>query len=106
LDEFTRKMGYAPTLRELSRAMGLKSLTGTVAKVDKLAARGLVKSDCGRARSLRLTAAGIALLAFPEMAVVDDSCYPRLVHGGQGCAKCQGREREEHTVQKVDYRAA
>ncbi|HZS02226.1 MAG TPA: helix-turn-helix domain-containing protein [Chloroflexota bacterium] len=58
-----RRGTYPPTLRELARELGLRSTSSVYARLTRLRYMGLVAFEERRARTLRLTDAGRALLA-------------------------------------------
>lgn len=61
--EATYVRGVSPTLTELCTAAGCKS-TGTVRDIlEGLLRRGLVEREAAKARGLRLTEAGVRMLA-------------------------------------------
>lgn len=61
--EFNHEFGYAPSLRELGEAVGLRSASSVHAQLSGLAELGLVeRGGPGHPRSLRLTAAVSALV--------------------------------------------
>lgn len=62
LRDLTAARGYAPTLSELRDGLRVSSVYTVVGHVDALDRRGLVERDERVARSLRLTAAGRAVL--------------------------------------------
>lgn len=60
VDSFVKSNGYSPTLREIMRPLGYKSVSTVAKHVDNLIARGwLVKRD-GEARSLEVVHPGEA----------------------------------------------
>lgn len=59
VDSFVKGNGYSPTLREIMRPLGYKSVSTVAKHVDNLIARGwLVKRD-GEARSLEVVRPGM-----------------------------------------------
>lgn len=54
----TAAKGYPPTVREIGRAMGIKSPNGVLCHVKALVAKGCITHDPNVARSFVLTEAG------------------------------------------------
>lgn len=54
LCEFTQQNGYAPSIREMSAALGLQSVQAVHRYLDRLRKRGLVDWEPGKARTLRI----------------------------------------------------
>lgn len=64
--DLTEAHGYAPTVRELGRRIGVKSTNAVKDTLEALARRGLLRWEQGLARTLALTESGrqrIAVLA-------------------------------------------
>lgn len=53
---YTADKGYAPTLREIARAMGYASTQPVAYHLGMLRAEGVVAFEDGKARTLRVTA--------------------------------------------------
>ena len=51
-----KERGYAPTLREIGEALGIKSTNGVADHLQRLARKGYVTWTPGAARTLRLVA--------------------------------------------------
>ena len=54
---FTTEHGYPPTVREIARGVGLRSVSGVMRSLDILEANGLIQRDAATARSIRVVAA-------------------------------------------------
>ena len=54
IDGFIKGNGYSPTLREIMRALGYKSVSTVAKHVDNLVAAGLLDKRDGEVRSLAL----------------------------------------------------
>lgn len=105
IQQFDRTEGYPPTIREIGRALGIRSLRGVTVHLDALVRKGQLQRD-RRARGLRLAhraaagsvvalplvgriAAGQPILAeeMPEESMVVDrrlappGCFVVRVHG-------------------------
>lgn len=63
IDDFLRREGMPPTLRELGDALGIRSNNGVWDHLRLLARKGLVERVPLRSRGLRLTEAGGAAIA-------------------------------------------
>ena len=77
LHAFIDDYGYAPSIREIAKKVGLKSTKAVKVHLDTLARQGLIEKIAGQARSLRIkpkpipivgrVAAGLPQLAFEEI---------------------------------------
>ena len=54
IDGFIKGNGYSPTLREIMRALGYKSVSTVAKHVDNLVAAGFLEKQDGEVRSLSL----------------------------------------------------
>jgi repressor LexA len=61
--DFRRRSGYSPTMREIAGSFGLSSVATVAEHLDSLEAKGLIKRERDRARSVLLTARGRGLLS-------------------------------------------
>lgn len=61
--DYIAAFGFSPTTREGMTAFGFKSPNGWVCHTDPLRRKGLVEWVGGRSRTLRVTTAGMELLA-------------------------------------------
>ena len=66
LERFRRRWGYSPTLREIARGLGLSSVATVAEHLDGLEARGLIRRQRDRSRSVLLTAGGRSVLTGRE----------------------------------------
>jgi repressor LexA len=66
IDAHHRAHGYAPTVRELGSALGIRSTNGVAELLCALQTRGLITAQPGKARTTMLTKAGRAVLAAVE----------------------------------------
>ena len=55
IDGFIKGNGYSPTLREIMRALGYKSVSTVAKHVDNLVAAGFLEKQDGEVRSLTLS---------------------------------------------------
>ena len=55
IDGFIKGNGYSPTLREIMRALGYKSVSTVAKHVDNLVAAGFLEKQGGEVRSLTLS---------------------------------------------------
>lgn len=60
---FRRESGYSPTMREIAGGLGLSSVATVAEHLDSLEAKGLIRRQRDRARSVLLTARGQAALS-------------------------------------------
>ncbi len=67
IDTHWRERGYAPSVRELAALMGFSTISAVSYWLRRLEGEGMVTENAGRARTLRLTEAGRALLAAEEV---------------------------------------
>jgi repressor LexA len=75
--DFIDEYGYAPSIREVARKVGLKSTKAVKVHMDNLARQGLIDKIAGQARSIRIrpkqipivgrVTAGLPELAFEEI---------------------------------------
>jgi repressor LexA len=63
IEGLTRQAGFPPAVREVAKAVGLKSASTAMAHLWRLRQAGLVDWQTGTARTLRLTDAGRRALA-------------------------------------------
>ena len=63
LRDFRRGSGYSPTIREVAAGLGLSSVATVAEHLDSLEARGLIRRQRDRARSVLLTGRGRSVLA-------------------------------------------
>lgn len=61
--DFRRRSGYSPTMREIAGFLGLSSVATVAEHLDSLEAKGLIKRERDRARSVLPTARGRSLLS-------------------------------------------
>ena len=54
IDDFINEHGYSPTIREIGRAVGLRSNSTTAGYLDRMQKAGLISSRPGSARSIRI----------------------------------------------------
>ena len=54
----TKKLGYAPTTREICRALSVTSTSSVIGPLQQLKADDLVDWDAGKSRTLHLTPSG------------------------------------------------
>lgn len=54
LRDYTTWHDWPPTVREIQRAIGVRSTAGVAKHLDALERKGLIESSYGRARSIRL----------------------------------------------------
>jgi len=62
IDALMKSKGYAPSIRELGAATGIKSTYGVECAILQLEKRGLVVRDPHIARSMRITVTGHEVL--------------------------------------------
>ena len=56
--EWTRKLGYPPTLREIAEAVGLVSTSSVAHQLRALEDKGYLRRDAGRPRAIVLPRSG------------------------------------------------
>jgi hypothetical protein len=81
LMEFLATAGFSPTLREIQAGCGIGSLRTTQDCIGRLEARGAVRREPGRGRSLRVlentpSAVGLDLATLHLFAVLGEGLYP------------------------------
>jgi SOS-response transcriptional repressor LexA len=88
-----RHEGRPPTLRELGRAMGIKSTNAMSQNLQGLERRGLLEQDFATARGLRITDAGRLLLRQREPIVINlgwrcGTCNAHTFDNTKPCVGC------------------
>ena len=86
IHEYIKNEGFAPTLRDLGQAAGIKSTNGVTDHLVALEKKGFITRPSGLARAIRVTESGLDILGLNVRAIPKRAAVHYCPHCGYPCA--------------------